>query len=96
MAQKKQEEQLTYLQMISKSQKEIEKEELELKVQETKSALEIDIATTKRDLSKARKKLNEARASLNYSAHEELKILNEVKALEEGLAFAQNVLETRF
>ena len=87
---------LKYRTMISKSQEEIKSEDLELTVQQAKSQLEIDIATTKRDLSVSKRKLAETQSRIPYSIQYEINAAKEVKALEEGLAFAEAILAERF
>ncbi len=69
---------------------------MDLTVQEAKSSLEVTVATTKRDLARAKSKLAEAMARVPYEVDRELSVYNEVKGLEEGLAFAQQVLAERF
>ena len=87
---------LKYRTMISKSQEEIKSEDLELTVQQAKSQLEIDIATTKRDLSVAKRRLGETKSRVPYNIQYEINATKEVKALEEGLAFAEGILAERF
>lgn len=58
--------------------------------------MEIDIATTKRDLSVAKRKLAEAQARVPYDVQVEINASKEVKALEEGIAFAERVLAERY
>ena len=87
---------LKYVDLISKSAKDLEKEELELKVQESKSSLEIDIATTNRDLAKARKTLTEAQSASPYVLQTEIDALYKVECLENGLNLAKKILSERF
>lgn len=87
---------LKYVDLISKSAKDLEKEELELKVQESKSALEIDIATTNRDLALARKQLVQAQCACPYSLQAEIDAMSQVSELEAGVEFAKRVLAERF
>lgn len=56
----------------------------------------MDIAQTKFDLASARQKLVVVQRSVPYAVHEELKVQQEVNSLEEGLAFAQHILDVRF
>lgn len=89
-------EQLSYRALISKSDKDVLAEELDLKVQSAKSDLEITVATTKRDLAVAKQKLTQAMSASPYSVHDEMKAWVAVKELQEGLEFAQAVLNERF
>ena len=87
---------LSYKELISKSEKEIQLEELDLKVQEAKSSLEVTIATTKRDLAQAKQSLARYQASIPYNVKYEMEAYENVVALENGLAFAEKVLAERF
>ena len=86
----------SYRTLISKSDKEVLAEELDLKVQSAKSDLEITVATTKRDLAIARQKLSTTMSACPYSVHNEMQAHQQVRALEDGLAFAERVLSERF
>ena len=96
MATQKVVKQLSYRELISRSEKDLLEEELDLKVQESKSQLEIDIATTRRDLSLAKRKLADAQSRVPYDVQVEINASKEVKALEEGIAFAEKVLAERY
>jgi len=87
---------LKYVDLISKSAKDLEKEELELRVQESKSSLEIDIATTNRDLAQARKHLVQAQCASPYILQNEINALEQVESLERGLDLAKKILSDRF
>lgn len=87
---------LSYKELISKSEKEIQLEELDLKVQEAKSSLEVTIATTKRDLAQAKQSLTRYQSAVPYSVSNEMEAYEHVVALENGLAFAEKVLAERF
>jgi hypothetical protein len=88
--------QLSYRELISKSDKEVLAEELDLKVQSAKSDLEVTVATTKRDLAVAKKKLIDTMSANPYNIQAEMNAHQAVKALEDGLAYAQDVLTSRF
>lgn len=87
---------LKYVDLISKSAKDLEKEDLELKVQESKSQLEIDIATTNRDLANARKELSLAQSACPYILQNEIDAMQNVESLTNGLEFAKRILVERF
>lgn len=87
---------VTYRQLISKSAEQIQSEELDLKVQQAKSQLEVTIATSKRDLAQAKQQLEKAKSSLDYVVEAEITAAQKVEALEKGIAFATNILKTRF
>ena len=65
-------------------------------MQESKSNLEVTIAKTKSDLAKAKRELTKTMSQVPYSLQSELNALSEVKSLEEGLAYAEQVLKERF
>lgn len=69
---------------------------MDLKVQEAKSSLEVTIATTKRDLAQAKQQLAKTQSSIPYDVGYEMRMYQEVKSLEDGLAFAEKVLSERF
>jgi len=87
---------VSYASLISKTEKELEKEELELKVQTSKSNLEIQIATTNKDLADAKRRLLAAQSAYPYNVQEELTITEEISSLELGLDFAKKILSERF
>lgn len=87
---------LSYKELISKSEKEIQLEELDLKVQEAKSSLEVTIATTKRDLAQAKQALTRRQSDIPYRVKDEMEAYEAVVALEQGLAYAEKVLAERF
>ena len=87
---------VSYKNLISKSQTQLEAEDLDLKVQEAKSSLEVTVATTKRDLSVAKRNLAKTQSASPYNVQNELAASQEVASLEEGLAFAEKVLAERF
>jgi hypothetical protein len=58
--------------------------------------LEVTIATTNRDLAKAKQTLANTQRAVPYSVQQEINATEEVKALETALAFAKNILKTRF
>lgn len=85
-----------YADLINKSQSQLQSEELDLKVQEAKSNLEVTIATTNRDLAVAKRALDATKCAVPYNVQSELNANNAVVELENGLAFAQQVLAERF
>ena len=87
---------LLYAELIAQSPEEIKSEKLQLEVQKSKSQLEVSIATTKYDLALAKEKLKSSMRATPYDVQNELCYSQEVTALEEGLAFAENILSTRF
>ena len=87
---------LTYKELISKSDSQIQSEELDLKVQESKSELEVTIATTKRDLAVAKRNLTNSQSRIPYNIKYEMENYQTVTELEAGLAFAERVLAERF
>jgi hypothetical protein len=58
--------------------------------------LEVTVATTKRDLAVAKKKLVDTMSAVPYNIQAEMDAYQAVKALEDGLAYAQDVLASRF
>ena len=87
---------LKYRDLISQSEGELQSEQLELNVQKSKSKLEMDIAQTKFDLAEANQRLNTAARRIPYDVTLEIKVYEEIIALEAGLAYAEKVLSERF
>ena len=87
---------ITYKELITQSQEQVELEDLELTIQEQKSTLEVQIATMKRDLSLAIRETNEAMRAIPYNVIKEKASSSKVKAIEETLEFAIKVLKERF
>ncbi len=85
-----------YRDLISQSETQLQLEELDLNVQKSKSKLEVDISQTKYDLAAAKQKLAAVQRTIPYNVHDELKAYQEVVALEDGLAFAEEILALRF
>lgn len=56
----------------------------------------MDISQTKLDLAKAKQVLAKNKRRVPYDVSLEIKAYTEVKALEEGLAYAEKVLAERF
>jgi hypothetical protein len=69
---------------------------LELDVQKSKSKLEVDISQTKFDIAQAKQRLLLSQRAIPYSVQNEIAAYQEVENLEAGLAYAQDVLDTRF
>ena len=65
-------------------------------MQEAKSTVEITIAKTKKDLAVAKRKLEACKSANPYDLQSELNAYSEVKALEDGLTYAEAVLKERF
>ena len=85
-----------YKDLISKSEAQIQAEDIELSVQEAKSSIEVTIAKTKRDIAQTSKKLKAAQSANPYDLKKEISIYSDLKALEDGLAYAEKVLTERF
>ena len=85
-----------YVDLISKSDKQVQSEELALEVQKAKSGLEVTIAKTNLDLANARQKLIKTQCAVPYDVNAELEAFQAVNELQGGLEFAQNILSERF
>jgi hypothetical protein len=58
--------------------------------------LEVTVAITSKDLAVAQKQLSKSKFAIPYSIEAEIEAHRAVKALEDGLAYAQYVLASRF
>ncbi len=85
-----------YRDLISQSEGEMKSEQLQLDVQKAKSGLEVSIAQTKLELANARQRLAEAKRANPYSIETEITAIQAVLDLEQGLEYAESVLEERF
>ncbi len=85
-----------YVDLISRSEKQIQSEALDLEVQKAKSGLEVTIATTKLDLANAKQRLLKTQCAIPYSVEKEAEATQEVEDYTKGLAFAVKILKERF
>lgn len=86
----------TYLELISKDEKTVQKENLKIKAQEAALNVARDILALNAEVSVKRSALEAAQRSVPYSVASEYKISKDLAELEARLEFATDVRETRF
>lgn len=86
----------TYLELISRDEKTVQKENLKIKAQEAALNVSRDVLALNTEITLKRSSLETAQRAVPYSVAAEYKIAKELKELEERLAFANQIKETRF
>jgi hypothetical protein len=86
----------TYLELISKDAKDVQKENLEFQAQDAKLAVDSAVLETKKALSNAKRDLLSAQVAIPYNLNNEIQALTRITNLEEGLAIAQQIQAVRF
>lgn len=86
----------TYLELISKDAKDVQKENLEFQAQDAKLAVDSAVLETKKSLSNAKRDLLSAQIAVPYNLQNEIIALTRISNLEEGLAIAEQIQAVRF
>lgn len=86
----------TYLEMISQDEKAAKVEGLKLKAQEAGLDVARTVFNLGADLAAKKSELARVQKQIPYSVAQEFKVSKEVKELEERLAFATEIKNTRF
>lgn len=88
--------QLTYLQLISKDEKTVQKENLKIKAQEAALNVSRDILALNSEIAVKKSQVENAQRAIPYSVAAEYKLSKELVELEARLAFANSVKDSRF
>lgn len=86
----------TYLELISKDEKEVKRENLKIKAQEAALAVARETLTLNTEISVKKGLLERAQRAIPYNVKAEYVIAKELEQLEEALAFVQAVKAERF
>lgn len=86
----------TYLDLISKDAKDVQKENLEFQAQDAKLAVDSAVLETKKALANAKRDLTRVQVAIPYNLQDEISALTRIKNLEEGLEIAKKIQEIRF
>ena len=86
----------TYLELISKDEKEVKRENLKIKAQEAALAVARETLTLNTEISVKKGLLERAQRAIPYNVKAEYVIAKELEQLEEALAFVQAVKTERF
>lgn len=88
--------QATYLQLISKDEKEVKVESLKIKAQEASIEVQREIMNLNSQLAKSKSALTAVKRSVPYDVKKELMVVETIESLEAKLAYVQKVKEERF
>ena len=86
----------TYLELISKDEKTVQKENLKIKAQEAALNVARDILALNAEVSLRKSALEIAQRAIPYSVSTEYKIAKELKEYEARLKFAMEIKDSRF
>ena len=86
----------TYLQLISKDEKTVQKENLKIKAQEAALNVSRDILALNSEIAVKRSQVENAQRAIPYSVAAEYKLSKELIELEARLEFANSVKDSRF
>ena len=86
----------TYIEIISKDEKEVKRENLKIKAQEAALAVARETLTLNTEISVKKGLLERAQRAIPYNVKAEYVIAKELEQLEEALAFVQAVKAERF
>lgn len=86
----------TYLQLISKDEKTVQKENLKIKAQEAALNVSRDILALNSEIAVKKSQVENAQRAIPYSVAAEYKLSKELVELEARLAFANSVKDSRF
>ena len=86
----------TYLDLISRDEKTVQKENLKIKAQEAALTVAREILALNSEITVKKGELDKAQRAIPYSVIAEYKISNDLSVLEERLSFVKEIKETRF
>ena len=86
----------TYLQLISKDEKTVQKENLKIKAQEAALNVSRDILALNSEIAVKKSQVENAQRAIPYSVAAEYKLSKELVELEARLEFANSVKDSRF
>ena len=87
---------VTYLQLISKDEKTVQKENLKIKEQEAALSVSRDILGLNAEISLAKAEVERTQRAIPYSVANEYKAVNRLAELTSRLEFAVEVKDSRF
>lgn len=87
---------VTYLQLISKDEKQVQKENLVIKAQEAALTVAREILALNSAISVKKGQIEKAQRAIPYDVTVEFKLTKELTELQAALEFAQGVKESRF
>lgn len=88
--------QLTYLELISKDEKQVKREELSIKAQEAYIEVQREIMNINSKIAAKKQSITKAQRQIPYSVRTEYLLSKELQALEESLEFVKEIKENRF
>ena len=86
----------TYLELISKDEKTVQKENLKIKAQEAALNVSRDILALNAEINLRKSALEAAQRAIPYSVSAEYKLAKELKEYEARLEFAMEIKDSRF
>ena len=86
----------TYLELISKDEKTVQKENLKIKAQEAALSVARDILSLNAEISLANSEVDKAQRAIPYSVATEYKAVNKLEELTARLEFATAIKDSRF
>ena len=86
----------TYLELISKDEKTVQKENLKIKAQEAALSVARDILSLNAEISLANSEVDKAQRAIPYSVAAEYKAVNKLEELTARLEFATAIKDSRF
>ena len=86
----------TYLELISKDEKTVQKENLKIKAQEAALSVARDILSLNAEISLANSEVDKAQRAIPYSVAAEYKAVNKLEELTARLEFATAIKDFRF
>ena len=86
----------TYLELISKDEKTVQKENLKIKAQEAALSVARDILSLNAEISLANSEVDKAQRAIPYSVAAEYKAVNKLEELTARLEFATVIKDSRF
>ena len=86
----------TYLELISKDEKTVQKENLKIKAQEAALSVARDILSLNAEISLANSEVEKAQRAIPYSVAAEYKAVNKLEELTARLEFATAIKDSRF
>ena len=87
---------VTYLQLISKDEKQVQKENLVIKAQEAALTVAREILALNSAISVKKGQIESAQRAIPYNVVAEYRLTKELEELQAGLSFAQGVKDSRF
>lgn len=86
----------TYLQLISKDEKKVQKEALAIKAQEASIEVQREIMNLNAQIAQKRQAIAAAQRQIPYDVKSEFKLTSDLARLEEALSFTQAIKGERF